>query len=59
MRAITDRDRAMCRDHDFPSSESCLRFMAKPALFQVCADLGRDDGAERCKSFIPMEEATE
>ena len=49
-----DGDRAMCRDHECESSQDCLRFMARPAKFQVYADMCREPDAERCDSFIPF-----
>ena len=57
--SMTDADRSMCCDRECPSRTECLRFMAKPALFQVYADQGRAAGAERCDNFIHVKETGE
>lgn len=46
-------DISMCRDKQCPSRLDCYRFTAKPSQFlQSYASFGRDDGADRCVSFV-------
>lgn len=51
-------DISMCSDIKCPSHHKCYRFMAIPSEhWQAYGGYSCPEGAEKCDSFVPIEEA--